>query len=114
MLLLILQGLYRKDERYGPGVLSYADGTQDVGLWQGERLFRLSVATAEDFYLAGHLEFHYQQEEDDSVCLIEEQGNLTVLRDLLKPPSLFDYAPEVSDKFCFMVLWFSVLLFFQK
>ena len=33
--------MYRRDERDGPGVLTYSNSEQDVGLWCGERLIKL-------------------------------------------------------------------------
>ena len=38
---LFIQGVYRRDERDGPGVLTYSNNEQDVGLWCGERLIKL-------------------------------------------------------------------------
>ena len=37
----VSQGLYRRDERNGPGVMTYANNEQDVGLWSGQRLIKL-------------------------------------------------------------------------
>ncbi|XP_055006624.1 ankyrin repeat and MYND domain-containing protein 1 [Boleophthalmus pectinirostris] len=45
------QGLYHVGCRLGPGVLSYPDGRQDVGLWLDERLIRLCSAVGESFTL---------------------------------------------------------------
>lgn len=36
-----MQGEYCEDERCGHGVMTYPDGRQDVGVWQGERLAQL-------------------------------------------------------------------------
>ena len=36
-----LQGIYRGDERDGPGIMTYIDSEGDVGLWCGERLIKL-------------------------------------------------------------------------
>lgn len=38
----IFEGLFRSNRRYGPGVLTYIDGSQDVGLWYDQTLIRLS------------------------------------------------------------------------
>ncbi|XP_071052155.1 ankyrin repeat and MYND domain-containing protein 1-like [Onthophagus taurus] len=35
------EGLIRRNKRFGPGVLSYLNGNQDVGLWNGDRLSRI-------------------------------------------------------------------------
>ncbi|KAK4873905.1 hypothetical protein RN001_013265 [Aquatica leii] len=37
------EGLFRKNSRFGPGVFTHADGTQDVGMWYGPNLMRLCV-----------------------------------------------------------------------
>lgn len=36
------EGLLKSNKRFGPGVRTWLDNTQDVGLWHGEKLFRLS------------------------------------------------------------------------
>ncbi|CAH1986050.1 unnamed protein product [Acanthoscelides obtectus] len=36
------QGLFRENKRFGPGVFTYTNGQQDVGLWEGFSLIRLS------------------------------------------------------------------------
>lgn len=46
-----LQGLYHADERFGPGVMTYPDGRQDVGLWHRERLLRLCTTLESGFSL---------------------------------------------------------------
>lgn len=46
-----LQGLYHADERFGPGVMTYPDGRQDVGLWHRERLLRLCTTLEGGFSL---------------------------------------------------------------
>ena len=53
-----LQGLYRADERFGPGVMTYPDGRQDVGLWHRERLLRLCTSLEGGFTLRDFPE-HY-------------------------------------------------------
>ncbi len=46
-----MQGLYHADERFGPGVMTYPDGRQDVGLWHRERLLRLCTTLEGGFSL---------------------------------------------------------------
>lgn len=36
------EGLFRQNRKFGPGVLTYIDGSQDVGLWFDHTLIRLS------------------------------------------------------------------------
>lgn len=38
----IFEGLFRNNRKFGPGILTYSDGTQDVGLWFDQTLMRLS------------------------------------------------------------------------
>ena len=45
------QGLYHADQRFGPGVISYPDGREDVGLWLGESLLKLCASVEEGFSL---------------------------------------------------------------
>ena len=44
VLWILLQGLYKDGERFGPGVATYVDGTCDVGLWYRERLIKLCLS----------------------------------------------------------------------
>ena len=39
--ILLVKGDYEEDERSGHGVMTYLDGSQDVGVWQGEWINRL-------------------------------------------------------------------------
>lgn len=36
------QGLFKEHQRFGPGVLTYPNGEQDVGFWNGFKISRLS------------------------------------------------------------------------
>ncbi|XP_057650977.1 uncharacterized protein LOC130890738 isoform X2 [Diorhabda carinulata] len=38
------QGLFKDNKRFGPGVLTYSDGRQDVGIWDGFSLIRTGEA----------------------------------------------------------------------
>lgn len=45
--------MYKKDGRYGPGVLKYADtNEEDVGFWLGDKLIRLLTALNVNFEFA--------------------------------------------------------------
>ncbi|GJQ81739.1 hypothetical protein Trydic_g9178 [Trypoxylus dichotomus] len=37
------EGLFKQNKRFGPGVYTYANGSQNVGLWYGTQLIRLST-----------------------------------------------------------------------
>jgi len=51
----LLQGLYKDGERFGPGVVTYMDGSSDVGLWYRERLIKLcSSVCAAEFSINSH------------------------------------------------------------
>lgn len=51
------QGLYHTDQRFGPGVLTYPDGRQDVGLWLGKHLFRFCTSVGKVFSLSDFPEY---------------------------------------------------------
>lgn len=35
------QGLFKNNLRFGPGILTYPNGEQDVGLWEGQHMTRI-------------------------------------------------------------------------
>ena len=74
------QGLYREDEREGPGVITYTDGSQDVGLWHGEKLIKICSPIPEAFTMKNHSEFDFNPNEhtlyistDDDIEKIKQQ-----------------------------------------
>ena len=56
---MFLQGLYKQDEREGPGVLTYTNGNQDVGLWLRERLARICWPVSHSFTIKNFPELQY-------------------------------------------------------
>uniref|UniRef100_A0A1B6CV56 Uncharacterized protein n=1 Tax=Clastoptera arizonana TaxID=38151 RepID=A0A1B6CV56_9HEMI len=42
-----MKGLFKENKRFGPGVFTYADGSQDVGHWCGGKLVRLAIIVGE-------------------------------------------------------------------
>lgn len=46
---IIFEGLFKQQTRFGPGAVTHPDGSQDVGIWEGFSLRRLSVGIGDDF-----------------------------------------------------------------
>ncbi|XP_070173269.1 ankyrin repeat and MYND domain-containing protein 1-like isoform X2 [Littorina saxatilis] len=89
------EGLYKDDEREGPGVLTYKDGSQDVGLWHGERLLKILTPVPNAFTMADHPQFEYYP-EDMTVPVEPKPDRIQSVKNVLEPPAMFNYSPEVK------------------
>ncbi|XP_069831644.1 ankyrin repeat and MYND domain-containing protein 1 isoform X2 [Dendropsophus ebraccatus] len=58
------QGLYKADVRFGPGVESYSDVCQDVGIWMGHHLFRLCTLVPGSVTMASFPDFCLHMNEN--------------------------------------------------
>ena len=97
MICYLLQGLYKEDEREGPGVLTNADKTQDVGLWHRENLVKLCSGVSDAFTMKEHKEFDYNVEENKMyIRPVYNSNRMDVVDPIVKPPEQFDYEPEQS------------------
>ncbi|EFA07740.1 uncharacterized protein LOC107398399 [Tribolium castaneum] len=45
----VFEGLFKQHVRFGPGVVTHLDGSQDVGIWDGFSLIKLCVCVGDDF-----------------------------------------------------------------
>lgn len=91
----VFQGLYLEDEREGPGVLTYANGKQDVGFWRGEKLIKLCSKIKGAFTIESHPEFQFKPEDSTLyIDLNETNHTLDPVREILNPPSILDYPPK--------------------
>ena len=97
--MFFLQGLYKSGEREGPGVLTYPDGRQDVGLWHREKLVRLCKSTEGAFTLTDHPELKYNPDEHKVYITPETLHNrMDVISHIIDPPEQFRYEPHPAIK----------------
>ncbi|XP_066201808.1 ankyrin repeat and MYND domain-containing protein 1 isoform X2 [Saccopteryx leptura] len=109
----LFQGLYKADTRFGPGIETHHDGSQDVGLWFREHLVKLCTETPGGFSIRSRPEFAgflahspartrlSEEEEAMRWDLHEEQDpffydykRLLLNDDLTLPPDVYIYSTD--------------------
>ncbi|XP_054114085.2 ankyrin repeat and MYND domain-containing protein 1 isoform X14 [Callithrix jacchus] len=108
----LFQGLYKADQRFGPGVETYPDGSQDVGLWFRGHLIKLCTQSPGGFSLLGYPEFssvlshsparisHSDEEETEwgpqegQDPFSYEYKRLLLHDDLILPPEMYVYSTD--------------------
>lgn len=79
----LIKGLYKKDNRYGPGILRYPNETEDVGYWNGDKLVRLLISQKSKF------SFNDLDPIDKEITLVSWYDRENLLFDTLNPQNLF-------------------------
>lgn len=90
--------MYKEDEREGPGVMTYPDGTQDVGLWHGEKLVKICTAISEAFSMKNHTDFDYNPDEHMQYLHQEELTETEVFENRLKEPDIYTPENNITEK----------------
>ncbi|KAH9509392.1 Ankyrin repeat and MYND domain-containing protein 1 [Bulinus truncatus] len=89
------QGLYKVDEREGPGIVTYTDGQQDVGLWLAEKIIKFCLPVSGAFSIKSHPELEYKEEDKCVYINITEEKHPDESIDLiLHPLPPLDYPPQ--------------------
>ena len=59
------EGLYKMDERFGPGIFTYKDFLkgQDIGIWHRQKLLKICGPATKTFSMLNHPEYEYYPEE---------------------------------------------------
>ncbi|CAH2246628.1 ankyrin repeat and MYND domain-containing 1-like [Pelobates cultripes] len=60
------QGLYKSDARYGPGIETYEDNSQDVGIWLGHHIIKISAVVPGSFSISCYPKFSHMINEGTS------------------------------------------------
>ncbi|XP_075426497.1 ankyrin repeat and MYND domain-containing protein 1 isoform X3 [Ascaphus truei] len=87
------QGLYKSDVRFGPGIETYTDDCQDIGIWLRHHLIKLCTLAPHSFSISHYPEFCQQSNERrsnkfNSASLEEEQE---------EDPFLYSYKILLQD-----------------
>ena len=77
--------------------MTYQDGSQDVGLWHGEKIIKLCTEIPKSFTINDHPEFNYKPADNcNYITLEEENHSLAPVENVMYPPEALDYPPEVD------------------
>ncbi|KAG8135922.1 hypothetical protein E2320_008896 [Naja naja] len=84
-----LKGLYKSDERFGPGIETYPDNRQDVGLWHRHHIIKLCTQIPEHFTLFDFPELSIYFDAESKQQYISEES--TSIWDLNEEKDPFFY-----------------------
>nr|XP_031533655.1 ankyrin repeat and MYND domain-containing protein 1 isoform X3 [Vicugna pacos] len=85
------EGLYKADERFGPGIETYPDGSQDVGLWFRAHLIKLCEPAPGGFSIRSYPEFSgFLSHTPARISLADEEKTEWPLHEG-KDPFFYDY-----------------------
>nr|XP_033815054.1 ankyrin repeat and MYND domain-containing protein 1 isoform X2 [Geotrypetes seraphini] len=70
--IICFQGLHKADERFGPGVETYEDGSTDVGLWFGDHLIKLFTKIPGAFSLVDYPEYHQYVNDEANLMPLDD------------------------------------------
>lgn len=78
----------------GPGVMTYADNTQDVGLWFKEKLVKICTPINGAFTIQDHKQFVFSPEEHVLYINMTAEKKKPESQEKVLSPDIFDYLPE--------------------
>ncbi|XP_028935136.1 ankyrin repeat and MYND domain-containing protein 1 isoform X2 [Ornithorhynchus anatinus] len=93
----IFKGLYKADERFGPGVETYPDDREDVGLWFRNHLIKLCTEIPDHFSILDYPEYTDFLEDDSiKVTRFEKEFSKWELNEE-KDPFWYNYKQLLLD-----------------
>lgn len=89
--------MYKCDERFGPGVQTYTDSSQDVGLWHRERPVKI-LTKIDDAFSIHQTEYKDSSEDNHPMYIYPEyfQNRTDIIDGILNPPDQFSYPPNLD------------------
>ena len=92
--------MYKENERCGPGVFTYADGTQDCGLWKKELLLKICSSIRDAFSIIDFPEFEFDPKEHEMMLSSGDANPLNLVENSMNQFSEYSQSQLPAPPYC--------------